>query len=191
MSYPFQNTSRSCEDCFLWRRVGRTGCQKGLSEPRSSNPTSRSAHTPGPALSVFWLILSGLLHLLRASFSLMSLSLINLQRTYFFRPNHPWAKDATNTAAWPRLPSQRQIVPCTSSLHWALCSLHMVGGMIYSSSKGRDKFIKAKWCRGSYNSGYKFSSPFIPQPLKHKHTYSAKPVVFLPVTLPFIRGWTI
>lgn len=51
-----------------------------------------------------------------------------------------------------RLPLQRQVPPC---LCWTLCSLHMVGGMITSSSNWRDKFIKVKQCRGSCNSRYK------------------------------------
>lgn len=129
-----------------------------------------SPHTRPSSISV-------LAHFVRAVASAQNFlptneSLIDLQSMYFFSLSHPWAKDAVNTAASPCLPSQRQIPPCTRSLRWTLCSLHMVGGTITSSSKWRNKFIKVKQCRGSCNSGYKLQVFFsLHSPASEVQTY--------------------
>lgn len=86
-----------------------------------------------------------------------------------------------------------------SEANLALYSLSSLNSLLFAHGRWNDYFIfqvKRQIYKGQamqrqlqqWVQTPKFPSPFIPQPLKHKHINSAKPVVFLPVTLPLYSG---
>lgn len=64
----------------------------------------------------------------------MSLSLIDLQSTYFSRLDHPRAKDAVNTATW-QLPLQRQVPPGTALAEPSALSMWKVEWLLHPPSE--------------------------------------------------------